>query len=107
MDALVNEHPSSLLRPTRPGFPSNRAVSGDDVRGAGAAVAGGRWLPGEGGAQLLGEMFNRPQRKMAAMLGWGVLFGGFFGAGVGYAIYYCQRGVRIRLQAGIPLKVGG
>ena len=56
---------------------------------------------------MLGEMFNRPQRKMAAMLGWGVLFGGFFGAGVGYAIYYCQRGVRIRLQTGIPLKAGG
>ena len=66
-----------------------------------------RWLPGEGGAQLLGEMFNRPQRRMLAMLGWGVIFGGFFGAGVGYAIYYCQHKVRARLQTGIPLKVGG
>ncbi len=66
-----------------------------------------RWLPGEGGAQLLGEMFNRPQRRMLAMLGWGVLFGGFFGAGVGYAIFYCQREVRIRLRTEIPLKPVG
>ena len=66
-----------------------------------------RWLPGEGGAQLLGEMFNRPQRRMLAMLGWGVLFGGFFGAGVGYAIFCCQSEVRARLQTGIPLKSGG
>ena len=66
-----------------------------------------RWLPGEGGAQLFGEMFNRPQRRMLAMLGWGVLFGGFFGAGVGYAIFCCQSEVRARLETGIPVKSGG
>ena len=66
-----------------------------------------RWLPGAEGEQWLGNLLNRPQRKMAAMLGWGVIFGGFFGAGVGYAIYYCQHEVRARLQTGIPLKVGG
>ena len=63
-----------------------------------------RWLPGEGGAELLGSLFNRPQRKLLAMLGWGVLFGAFFGAGVGYAIYRCQAEVRARLRTGIPLK---
>ncbi|MBI5801030.1 MAG: hypothetical protein HZA92_09950 [Verrucomicrobia bacterium] len=63
-----------------------------------------RWLPGEGGAQLLGEMFNRPQRSMLAMLGWGVVFGGFFGAGVGFAIHHCQHEVRTRLRTGIPLR---
>lgn len=62
-----------------------------------------RWLPGEGGTQVLGEMLNRPQRRMLAMLGWGVLFGGFFGAGVGYAIHLCQAEVRRRLRTGIPL----
>jgi len=41
------------------------------------------------------------------MLGWGVIFEGFFGAGVGWAIYYCQPKVRARLQTGIPLKPGG
>ena len=66
-----------------------------------------RWLRGEGGAHFFGETLNRPQRRMLAMLGWGVIFGGFFGAGVGYAIYYCQHEVRARLQTGIPLKVGG
>jgi hypothetical protein len=66
-----------------------------------------RWLPGEGGAQLLGSFFNRPQRKLLAMLGWGALFGAFFGAGVGYAIHRCQAEVRTRLRTGIPLKRGG
>ncbi len=66
-----------------------------------------RWLPGEGGAQLLGTVFTRPQRAMLAMLGWGLFFGGFFGAGVGYAIYRCQHEVRARLRTGIPLKAGG
>lgn len=65
-----------------------------------------RWLPGEGGAQVFGSLFNRPQRMMLAMLGWGVLFGAFFGAGVGYVIYQCQEGVRARLRTGIPLKTG-
>ncbi|MEN9576680.1 MAG: hypothetical protein RL514_4535 [Verrucomicrobiota bacterium] len=66
-----------------------------------------RWLPGEGGAQLLGSLFNRPQRKLLAMLGWGVVFGAFFGAGVGYAIHRCQTEVRERLRTGIPLLSGG
>lgn len=66
-----------------------------------------RWLPGEGGAQLLGSLFNRPQRALLAMLGWGGLFGAFFGAGVGYAIYRCQEEVRARLRTGIPLKTVG
>lgn len=66
-----------------------------------------RWLPGAEGAQWLGNLFNRPQRLMLAMLGWGVLFGGFFGAGVGYAIYLCQHEVRTRLRTGIPFKPGG
>ena len=65
-----------------------------------------RWLPGEGGAQLLGAILNRPQRAMFAMLGWGVVFGGCFGAGVGYAIYRCQAAVRAKLRTGIPLKPG-
>lgn len=66
-----------------------------------------RWLPGEGGAQLLGGLFNRPQRVMLSMLGWGVVFGAFFGAGVGYAIYRCQHEIRARLRTGIPLKTVG
>jgi hypothetical protein len=66
-----------------------------------------RWLPGEGGAQLLGNLLNRPQRVMLSMLGWGLIFGAFFGAGVGYAIYRCQEEVRARLRTGIPLKSGG
>lgn len=66
-----------------------------------------RWLPGEGGAQLLGGLFNRPQRVMLSMLGWGVVFGAFFGTGVGYAIYRCQHELRARLRMGIPLKTGG
>lgn len=66
-----------------------------------------RWLPSEGGAQLFGNLLNRPQRVMLSMLGWGVLFGAFFGAGVGYAIYQCQEAVRARLRTGIPLKTGG
>ncbi len=65
-----------------------------------------RWLPGEGGAQLFGSLLNRPQRQLAAMLGWGILFGGFFGAGVGLVIYQCQQAIRERLQTGIPLKHG-
>ena len=65
-----------------------------------------RWLPGEGGAQLLGAILNRPQRAMFAMLGWGVVFGGCFGAGMGYAIYRCQAAVRAKLRTGIPLKPG-
>lgn len=65
-----------------------------------------RWLPGEGGAALFGNWFNRPQRVMLAMLGWGVLFGAFFGAGVGHAIHRCQEVVRARLRTGIPLKIG-
>ncbi len=66
-----------------------------------------RWLPGDGGAQLLGGLLNRPQRILLSQLGWGVLFGGFFGAGVGYAIYLCQHEVRAKLRTGIPLKTGG
>ena len=66
-----------------------------------------RWLPGEGGAQWLGSLFNRPQRAMLAMLGWGACFGAFFGAGVGHVIFQCQHEVRARLRTGIPLKTGG
>lgn len=62
-----------------------------------------RWLPGSEGGQMLGHLLNRPQRQMAAMLGWGILFGGFFGIGVGYALYLCQGEVRRRLQTSIPL----
>lgn len=65
-----------------------------------------RWLPGEGGAQFFGDLLNRPQRVLLSMLGWGLMFGAFFGAGVGYAIHRCQEEVRARLQTGIPLKPG-
>ena len=65
-----------------------------------------RWLPSEGGAQLFGDLFNRPQRAMLAMLGWGGVYGAFFGAGVGYVIFRCQHEVRTRLRTGIPLKNG-
>ncbi len=66
-----------------------------------------RWLSGDGGAQQLGSLLNRPQRQLLAMLGWGVFFGGFFGAGIGYVIFRCQDEIRARLQTGIPLKSGG
>jgi len=66
-----------------------------------------RWLPGEGGAQLLGNLLNRPQRVLLAQLGWGLIFGGCFGAGIGYALFLCQHEVRARLRTGIPLKTGG
>lgn len=65
-----------------------------------------RWLPGEGGAQLLGSLFNRPQRILLSQLGWGLIFGAGFGAGIGYALFLCQQEVRAKLRTGIPLKPG-
>jgi hypothetical protein len=66
-----------------------------------------RWLPSEGGAQLFGHLLNRPQRIQFSQLGWGLIFGGGFGAGIGYALFLCQQEVRARLHTGIPLKPGG
>ena len=68
-------------------------------RGGGVAEVGGSDFPTGGDRYLPGGD--------VPMLGWGVIFGGFFGAGVGWAIYYCQPKVRARLQTGIPLKPGG
>ncbi|NBR84638.1 MAG: hypothetical protein EBS84_02235 [Proteobacteria bacterium] len=62
-----------------------------------------RWVPGDGGARLFGEMLNREQRVLLSQLGWGVLFGGGFGSGVGYVIYRCQHAVRVHLRTEIPL----
>ncbi|NBV20852.1 MAG: hypothetical protein EBS05_02495 [Proteobacteria bacterium] len=66
-----------------------------------------RWVPGEGGAHLFGTLLSREQRVLLSQLGWGILFGGGFGSGVGYVIYQCQQAVRVHLRTEIPLTPKG
>lgn len=55
-------------------------------------------------AQVLGGILTKHQRGVVAMLAWGILFGGCFGAAIGHVIYLCQSETRARLQTGIPFK---
>jgi hypothetical protein len=49
------------------------------------------------GAELLDGLLGRPGRIALAQLLWGLAYGVGFGAGLGFASYYCQETVRARL----------
>lgn len=56
-----------------------------------------RWLREDAG-RVLGGYLGREQRQMIAMLGWGLLYGCFFGIGIGYVIFAAQNAVRSHFE---------
>jgi hypothetical protein len=52
-------------------------------------------------AQLIGEL-DPATRATAAKLLWGAAYGLGFGAGIGFALHLCQKGIRERLTAARP-----